>query len=196
MDAAFRTASTETGEDYLEAERELRDGGSEAQAILNAKRLNPDPVVSLLARVLLNWAGKNGPDYNAALEYLDKLPGLIARTPAPKPSPSGAAEHLDYNFKGRVADMLALRLIKEPDWPRWRVAAVLLYLEDHPDKATVGSLVRYAVEIDNEEYREFAIDALKPARGPDLDKALDAETLRLKALNKELPGELAELKSP
>jgi len=185
-----------TGEGYLEAERELRDGGSEAEATVRANRLNPDPIVGLLARVLLNWAGQKGPDYDAALEYLDTLPAKIARTPAPKPSPSGAAGYLDFHFQGRVADMLTLRLVKEPDWPSWRVAAVLLYLEDHPDKATAGSIVRYAVETDDDEYREFAIDALKPSRGPDLDTLLDAERKRIEDVGKVFPNELAALKSP
>lgn len=196
MHAVFRTAGKSTGEAYLEAERELRDGGAQAESTLRANRLNPDPMAALLARVLLNWAGEKGSDYDAALEYLDKLPARIAPTPLTTPSPSGVASYLEQEFEDRVADMLTLRLFKEPDWPRWRVIGVLLYLKDHPDKSTAGTILRYAAEAENDEYREFAADALKPSRGADLDVLIDAERQRVENMGKVFPNELAALKSP
>ena len=180
----------------MEAERELRDAGAQAEPTLRANRLNPDPMAALLAQVLLNWAGAKRPDYDAALEYLDTLPARIAPTPITKPPPGGVASYIEQEFEDRVADMLALRLLKEPDWPRWRVIGVLLYLKDHPDKSTAGTILRYAAETENDEYREFAVDALKPSRGADLDVLIDAERQRVENMGKVFPNELAALKSP
>lgn len=196
MNVVFQTATRATGEAYLKAEQELRDGGEEAGPTLRANRLNPDPVAGLLARVLLNWAGPTEPDYDAALQYLDTLPAYVAETPIGTPSPSGVAAYLEKHFEGRVTDLLALRLVKEPDWPHWRVVGVLLYLKARPEPKDTGAIVRYAAGTENDEYRQFAIDALKPLRGPDLDALLDAERQRIESIGKVFPNELAALKSP
>lgn len=195
MEAVFKRASRRTGEAYYEAEKELRSAPDESTSTLRAHLKSNDPVDRLLAQVVLNWFDKKKSDYDGALKYLDGLPKRLERTPVPSPPPSGVAAYLDAEYDDRVVDLLLLRLIKDPELPRWRIRGVLLYINDHPQKDTLSAFVRYTAEVENDEYRDTAIEGLKPLRGDDLNQQITAEHRRFEDKGKDFPPELTALKT-
>jgi len=191
--AKFDEALASTGQAYLDAERRLRDDGAAAEPVLRRNLTHPDPIGRLLARTLLAWLGASGAEYQAALDYLDSLPARIAHTPITTPSPLGAASYLTLHFEGRVADALALRLVKAADWPHWKAMAVLFYLKDHASPALTEPLLRFAADTADERWRAAAIDAARAGRDPALAAKIEAERLRLQAQKRLLPEALAAL---
>jgi hypothetical protein len=72
--------------------------------------------------------------------------GAYERTQIPYPRPDVLASDLDYEHGARVVPYLAVRLMKEPEWPDWKVAAVLQYLAMEKDEKALPALVRFAAE--------------------------------------------------
>jgi hypothetical protein len=196
MDALFEKAVVSYGKDYLEAELALRNGGSAATLFLQKNLTHPDPVARLMARCLLDWMEGNRPEYIAALNYLDTLPKILARTPITSPDPTASARYLTKHYGDRVADVLALRLVKETDWPHWRVMAVLFYLQEHHLPSTTAALIRFAAQTGNERWRDTAVQAIKAIEDPDLPAKITAERQRLEKLQRVLPPPLAALEAP
>ena len=107
------------GEIYLNSEKQLRQGGTSAISVLTQNRNHEDPIAQLIAETLIVWIQGNAPEYQAALDYLDYIPKRVAQTPIRVPRPIGVSNDLNERFGNRVADFLALRLVKEEEWPRW-----------------------------------------------------------------------------
>lgn len=196
MDTQFEAVVVSTGQTYLSAERELLKGGQPALATLHRNLRHSDPMTQFIANTLLNWMQGGGQEIEAALSYLDNLPKRLAPTPIPTPSPLGVASFLEKHFGPRVTDALALRLVKQTDWPHWRVMGVLFYLMNQRVASTTPALVRFAAETENEEWRKAAIDALKAITDPNLRDKIAAERQRFLRLSKEFPTELADLEAP
>ena len=187
MDDTFALAVLSHGQDYVRAEKTLRDGGGSAKATLQKNLVNPDPLARLIAQVLLEWMEGTKPEDQKALDYLDGLPKRLASTPLTMPPPDGVAAELKNRFGGRVAEFLAVRLVKGTDWPRWRSLAVILYLQSQYLPSTTAPLIRFASDTKDDSLRNAAVEVIKNAHDPELGAKITAEKLRLAMQDKVLP---------
>jgi hypothetical protein len=187
---------TVTGAEYLQVEQDARQraaGNDVQKAALRRATADTDPVKALMAHVVLAWVSGSEPDYGGALEYLVGIPRRMARTPAGVPDGLGVESYLTLHYVGRVAPLLALRLVKESDWPHWQVTGVLFYLEAHPDPTTTGAVIRFAIETTDPEWRGYAIETLQKYTDPDFGKKLKYEIARANALKLPIPPEVRAL---
>lgn len=198
MDTLFQKAIESRGKDYLDAEYLLRQGGSAAVNTLYQNRNHPDPIARLIVESLLLWLQGKASEHQAALDYLDYIPKRLAKTPVGSPPPLGVSNELRDRFGDRVANFLALRLVKQDDWLRWRVISILFYLSEQKLPSTTYALIRFAVETPNEEARNYAIEAIKAIGDKDLKAKLSFERSRLQGLGlqKNWPSELDGLVNP
>lgn len=195
MDTLFQKAIESHGKAYLDAEYLLRQGGSAAINTLYQNRNHPDPIARLMVESLLPWMQGKAPEYQAAFDYLDYIPKRLAETPAMTPPPIGIANALSEYFGYRVANFLALRLVKQNDWPRWRVVGILFYLKEQKLPSTTSALIRFAAETGSDEAMGYAIEAIKAIADTDLKAKLRVERKRLESMHKSFPEELAGLAS-
>jgi hypothetical protein len=144
---------------------------------------------------LMSWISNKAPEYQPALDYLDEAPKRAARTPAMEPSPRGVANVLNERFGSRVADFLALRLVKETNWPRWRVLGILLYLKEQRLPSTTSALLRFSMETDSEEARGYAIEAIQAIADPELEAKVQIERQRVEEKHQALVTVLENLTS-
>lgn len=193
METVFQTAVTNRDETYLDAEARLRSGGAPAAEVLDRNRDHPDPIARLIAHTQLKWMQGRAPDYQAALEYLEWIPKRLAKTPVGTPPPQAVANDLSERFGAGAADFLALRLVKQTDWPRWKRLGVLFHLQQQRSPATTAALIRLAAESGDAEMRRYVSEALKGMEDPDLEAKLAYERERLEAHDRTLPEELKEL---
>lgn len=146
IEALIERAIVATGQDFLNAERELIARRDEAEPVLTKRAVDSDPlrrfIVGLLAeQVCWPWLVE---DARAAQELLDGVGHRYEHTAAGSPPPIGVARNLSKKFGERVAGDLTSRLLKQDDWPHWRVFAVLVYLQDYPDYDALPALEAYA----------------------------------------------------
>lgn len=175
LDGLCTASLTATSGDYLAMEKQLRDAGPAALTALAGMDVGVDPVAPLFRSVLQEWIENNPSDYPSALGYLDSLPQRLSRTPVTQPSPSGVAAFLTKHHEDRVTGLLAWRLLKSTDWPDWRTAGVLLYLEQQRDPRTTAALLRFLGRTENDQWRDFATDAVRAFGDVDLKAKLVAE---------------------
>lgn len=196
MDAVFNLAMEKSGREYLEFEFDLRRrahlGSAEIES-LGRNLAHPDPVARLLTKVILDWSGPRENDFKLALAYLDQLPIKLGRTAMGAPSPTGTESYLTLHFADRVAELLALRLVKEEGWPHWKVVAVILYLKAHKVPSTTSALIRFGIDTTNAEWREFALEAIHEIKDPELGAKLTFEFTRAKRLERMVPAEIKAL---
>jgi hypothetical protein len=193
MNIVFEQAVARYGPEYLQAEQTLLRAGSAAAPTLQQNLDHRDPVGRMIARCLLQWIGGKAPEYQAALDYLDQIGKRMARTPAGVPPTAGVAAELSERYGAKVADLLAVHLVKELDWPQWRVGSVLQYIMDHKATSTTSALIRFAAETNNEPWRAAAIETIRSVHDPDLATKMDYERKRYSALERKLPEALNEL---
>lgn len=196
MNAAFDKAVVSHGQDYFEVERLLLAGGATAQAALRDNLDHADPIGQLIAGQLLARMEGCAPDVEPALAYLDGLPNRLARTPIPSPSPLGVAAYLGQHFRGRVADYLALRLVKATEDPHWRVMGVLFYVEQQALPSTTSALLRFAARTGNKEWQQQAIAAIQAIDDPGLQAKLSTERHMAELQNRDFPEPLSMLIEP
>ena len=196
MSTLFERAVEATGTGYLALETELRRvaplQGPDRDAI-RAGLGHGDPMARLLAAVLLDWSGSRGGDFDGALAYLDRLPGKLSRTAMGTPSPTGTESYLTLHFGGRVADLLAVRLVKEESWPSWKALAVVFYLARHKQVDTTPALIRFAIETPVAEWRQLAIDAIREMGDPALTAKVAGEMARARTMKHPVPAEVRAL---
>jgi hypothetical protein len=163
------------GMQYLTAERQLRKVGTGedlASRMSNAGIDEADPVVPLMKSVLSALQSEQGHEFDAALSYMDRQAERYRETQLLSPRPDILASDLDYSHGARAVPYLAVRLMKEPDWPDWKVAAVLQYLAMEKDQKALPALARFAAENRNPGYQRmiegtleaFDQDAMEQAR--------------------------------
>jgi hypothetical protein len=196
MDAIFSRAVDGYTQDFLDAERQLLSAGAAAVPTLRANLNHADPVAQMIARYLIEWIEGRAPEYQEALDYLDYLPDRLARTPITSPPPLGVAAYLKQHFGPRVAEFLAVRLVKIPRAPHWRMMGVLFYLKEQAVAPAVPALIRFAVETQNDEWRAAAVAAIQAANDPQLQARLQAEQQRAAARQLAFPPPLAALLKP
>ena len=135
METVFEKAVMSYGRDYLDAEQTLRDGGPAALSVLQENLQHIDPVARLMVSCLLRWMEGRAPEFQAALDYLDYIPKKLAQTPVGAPRAVGVANDLSERFGAAAVDIVALRLAKDSDWPRWKVLGVVFYLSVRPERS-------------------------------------------------------------
>ncbi len=190
METLFAELIAVKGNEYLKKEYQLREFGGDAVAMLQTKLSDQDSFTRFYARMMINWISGRSPKNQEALSYLDSLPVRLARTPITSPSPMGAMSYLNLHFQSSVTDILAVHLIKLPDFPHWRIATILFYLESQKSPEVTDILLRFVNETSNDDYRNVALNTIDATNDPNLKSKLLQEELRLKALEKELPESL------
>ena len=193
MDWRFRNAIESRRDAYLDAEYQIRRRGMDAMNALSQHTKDPDPIAALTAGVLLGWIQGEAPRFQAALDYLEYIPRRFAATPVGFPPPIGVANALKQRFGNGVADFLALRLVKENDWPRWRVVGILFYLKEQKLASTTSALLRFSMETDSEEARGYAIEAIQAIADPELAAKIQLERQRLESRHQTLVTVLESL---
>jgi hypothetical protein len=193
----FDLALGRSGQEYLNLELELRRSSqaneAERAALGQIAASHPDAVARLLARVVLDWAGPKQTDFKAALDYLDDVPIRLKKTALGFPSPTGTEGYLTFHFGDRVAELLALRLIKSAGWPRWKVNAIVFYLQAHKVRSTTSVLLRLSIESTDPEWRKFALEAVREIHDPDLPAKLAFEIARARKLGHAVAPEVRTL---
>jgi hypothetical protein len=197
MSTNFELAVEKTGRDYLQLELDLRGSAQldavEGESLRKAARSHPDPVARLVAKVVLDWAGPRGGDFKAALDYLALLPIKLAPTAMGTPSPMGTESYLSHHFADRVAELLALRLVKEEGWPHWKVVAIIFYLKEQKVPSTTAALIRLAIETPDPGWRGFALEAIREIDDRELGPKLTFEIARAHRSKRAVPSEVAAL---
>jgi hypothetical protein len=192
-DALFERALVSEDEAYRQAEGRLREVAD--TAALERQLSHPDPVGRLIAAVVLESAGATGDDFTKATEYLDRAERRFAETVAGTPPVRGIVDNLSRTFDGRLADFLALRLVKESEPPPWRALVTLAYLERHPSPTANDAVIRFAARTEAPELQQVAAQVLAKSGDPDLAQKLAAERERLAPAGRALPPALATLAS-
>jgi hypothetical protein len=197
MEALFNKAVISSGSNFVECERQLLAADDSVLATMQTNLRNSDPIARLLAQVLLDGKKGRTNDYNKAAEYLEWLMKRAPVSEGGPPSPPMLAHSLAKAFDGRVADFLALRLVKEEkeNLPGWLRTGTLLYLQQQKSPATTAALLRFALETDDEHLRDSAIEAIKGIRDPELPKKLEAEREYAKKQHLQLPSVLETLQN-
>lgn len=190
LEATFQKAIQATGADYLTAEQTLRDAGSSLTPVL-AKRRTDDPLSQLLATVLAQELSGGAAQHQAVLRYFQEVPKRLERTALGKPSPSGVAAWLEKHHADRVAELLALRLVKSAGWPHWQTFGVLLYLERCPGAhhPTVTFPLIQFIATATGDTRKQALQTLVKMNDPSLSLQLE----RARKSQHEWPADLTAL---
>lgn len=191
MDKVFDKLLTAHDKDYINAEQLLLNSGQAAVNALQKQTKNADPVACLLASVLLKRVLGQAPEQLKALEYLEFIPKRLEGTALGMPQPIDVAEELEDRFGAHALDYLALRVLKQREWPFWKAMGVLLYLKKYNKASTHHALIRFAVETNNEEWQKLAIEIL----GEETDKeSLKAKVVyerkRIESMKKKFPDAL------
>jgi hypothetical protein len=196
MDELVAEALDTGGRGYLDAEARLRAGGAEAAAALQRHLAEGTRLRRLVARVLLSWVGGKAPQFSAALDGIRAL-GVEARgTPEGRPEPTAVAYHLDSRFGDSVVDVLAVRLVKESEWPSWKTRGVLLYLAAHHPETVAAALARYVVQSRGDEELRQARAILARVVPAERQACLHEEEQRLAQHRETLPPAVKALLEP
>jgi hypothetical protein len=197
MNTTFDLALESSGQPYLNFELDLRREAqvdpSRADVLRKYAASYPDPIARLLAQVVLDWVGPKESDLKAALAYLDYAPVKLKPTAKGFPSPMGVESYLTLHFGDRVAELLALRLVKEAGWRHWKVVAIIFYLKAHKRSSTTSALLRFAIETEVADWRKFALEAIHEIHDPDLAAKLAFETARARKRGHAVPAEVKAL---
>lgn len=176
-----------SGQEYLDKEKLLRQGGDEAISALKTRLKDKDVFTRFYARTMLNWIEGRAPFNDKALDFLDTLPEKIKRTPIPNPSPTGTAHALNLYYQSTLTDILAVHLIKRPDFPYWRTTTILFYLEKQKSSEVTDILLRFITETKKEYFRELTLSIIDATKDPKLHAKIGQEQKRLKSLGLSLP---------
>ncbi len=197
MTSNLDLALAASGQRYLNLELDLRheERGEPArsQAFRDAATSHTDPIGRLLAQVVLDWGGSRTEDYKAALAFLDYIPLRFKRTALGFPRPSGVEWYLTEHFANRVVELLALRLVQDAGWPNWKVVGIISYLETHKKPSTTAALIRFAIETKQDEWRQFALEAIRAFNDPDLQEKVMFEIARARKHGLTVPRTVSEL---
>jgi len=176
IEELFEICLRSQGELYLKAERALVSAGTDAFLFLQEQAATAaDPFARVLASVLAVWVKSGGEVFERALAYIDLVEKNAARSILRTPRADSLAAALDKLFNAAVVEFLSVRLVKQPDWPQWKVAAILQYLAIEKDALTLAPLVRFASEKENRRYGQMVELTLKPFPAEDVGKAWQAE---------------------
>lgn len=190
MEQLIDSLAKATGEEYIEKEAQLRQGGATSISALKEKLNDNDSFTRIYANTMIEWIEGRSPNNNTAINHLDNLPEKISRTPRLSPSPMGTADYLSLHFQESVTKILAIHLIKLPDLPYWRTAAILLYLEQQKPQEITDILLRFITETSDDDFRDTALSTIDVINDPHLKSKILEEQARLKSLGLSLPQSL------
>lgn len=190
----FRRALITEDEAYTVVESRLR-ALPESAPVMRENLDHPDPIGRLLAGVMLDWTESEDHDFDVALRRLDQLERRFASTVAGAPSPVATADNLTARFGGRLAELLALRLVKEPRQEQWRALTALAYLDRHRTPAVSDALIRFAAITPDPHTQQLAARVLGGIGDPALARKIAAERERLAAQGRSMPPAIAALAS-
>jgi hypothetical protein len=196
-DPLFQRALVTEDEAYLMTERALLEEPEHTEALRQGLG-HPDPVARLTANVMLEWAEAEGDpardhSFTAALRYLDYAERRFARTAAQTPPVQGVVEQLSARFGGQLAELLALRLVKQPRQASWRVLTTLGYLDRHKTPAVTEALIRFAAQTPSPQLQRMTVAVIAGLGDPELRRKLIAERERLAGQGAAMPPALAAL---
>ena len=180
-------------EAYLSAERALFEQASPDDVESAVAGVDDEVVAPLLAQVAAEWGETRGGGLEELDRYLDQIEHGFRGKVTSSPPVHAVVDNLTIRFGPRVADALALRLVKLPRAPAWRVRTALAYLERHPTPAATAALIRFAAASQTPEDQAFAARVLGASRDPELREKLARERSRLAAAGRALPPALAAL---
>jgi len=188
MDETFRIACTSTDGPYLAAEGLLRHPDPAGLEILRRQQETAaDPVARSLAMLYLGWAESGDADVQRALAYLDAAEARFRNTPLGAPRQDLCAADLTAYYGARLALFFAVRLLKQPAWPNWKVMTALTYLYDHRLPESLPPLIRYTEETPVPTYRTAGLTTLAVFDTGVLAPSMLDEALYWRAL--ALPGQ-------
>jgi hypothetical protein len=191
----FDTAVAQHERAYLDAEARLLAGGDAARQYLNARPLPLGAAAQLVLVCLLAWLGTKGQAYGQALALLDEMAGAAAHTPGGQPRAVQVAERLHRRFGADVVELMALRLLKLPDWPAWRRRGAMLYLKQHAQPTHTEVLALLAAQARDPAEQDLAVQAvlqLQP-QDPQLKPKLQRVQVGLAQQGAGLPSPLKAL---
>jgi hypothetical protein len=193
LEALFERAVVSEDEAYERVEAHLRQAGEEAAPVLRRNLDHADAIGQLAARVLLEWSESGGDDFDKASRYLELLPARFAGTAARTPPVRGVLHNLSARYGGRLAEFLALRLVKQSQPANWEVLTSLAYLDQYKNPAVTEALIRFAARTTQPQWQQLATRVLRDLGDPALAAKLTAERGRLAQNGRSLPPALLAL---
>lgn len=194
-DQLFEVALKSEGRVYLEAEAQLLQSPV-AAVELRIRQRSENYFERALAKVILDALEGGALQNEAVLAYFAEIAAQKKLTPALLPRPAIVARDLSFRFGSRVAEFLAIRLVKDIDWRPWQVTGVILYLTEQKQPATTAALVRFAIDERREAWQQLAINAIKAINDPELPEKIASERRVAEAMKKPFPAILTELETP
>jgi hypothetical protein len=194
-DQLFEVALKSEGRVYLEAEAQLLQSPV-AAVELRIRQRSENYFERALAKVILDALEGGALQNEAVLAYFAEIAAQKKLTPALLPRPAIVARDLSFRFGSRVAEFLAIRLVKDIDWRPWQVTGVILYLTEQKQPATTAALVRFAIDERREAWQQLAINAIKAINDPELPAKIASERRVAEAMKKPFPAILTELETP
>lgn len=169
-DELFQKALTSYGQDYLIAEKALRAGGETTATALKliAADTKKTPLTRFIAATIAAAISGQADEFDAAMDGLDNLATYTAKTPLGVPSPDTAASEL--TLYSDFSDFAALRLLKEIDWPEWKVMTVIVYLGYYATSSVSPAL---------DQFRADLKDGKRPALCAESDEQTNAVIAKL-----------------
>ena len=143
----FNQALTTYRQDSLNAEKALRAGG--AQTASDLKNIAADqkqtPLARFIATTIAAWIDDGGALFEAAMDALNTAAQRAAKTPVGVPEPDLAASELElfdniYNF-------VALRLLKETDWPQWKMLTAIIHMGHWAMASVLPALDQFSADL-------------------------------------------------
>jgi hypothetical protein len=191
-DPLFRRALVTEDDAYLMAERALLEAPEPVDALTEPLEY-PDPLARLIADVVYEWRETEDHPFSGALRDLDDAERRFASTVAGAPPVRAVIEQLSARYGGRLAELLALRLVKQPEQASWRVLTTLGYLDRHKSPATTEALIRFATRSPHPKFQQMTAQVIAGLGDSELPRKLAAERERLAAQGATLPPVLAAL---
>jgi hypothetical protein len=146
LDAYFKGS----GPAHLLAESRLRALNPAAVREAYAQRSeDPDPTTPLLARTLFTWTEGEKNRFETSLAHMERMETReVEGSEALGPRADEFADDIAHLQGDKAVPLFATRLMKQSDWPSWKIAGALMYLGMEKDPDALPALIRFASEND------------------------------------------------
>lgn len=160
------------GQPFLDAEARLIATGQEALPFLQERARETQPLVKLLAEVLIQRINANEV-YRACLEMIAQAERDTAHTVVGNPPPEWLAGKLATDFGHGPIPLLSVYLWKlAPIWANWKTMGVILYFGKLRNTTPAEALIDVIVTTPIEHYRKFAAESLVAIADGNVRRAL------------------------
>jgi len=191
----FKTAVTSYGKNYLDAEQALRAGGTATATELQKIQADTSqtPLTRFIAGTIADWANGKGGSFDAALKTLANVQTRASKTPRNVPLADTAAAKLQ--LFDDIENFLALRMLKEIDWPAWQVMAAIVYLGYWGTSSVIPALYQFQADLKS-GMRTGLGDQMGKETAAVIDRLNEAASLVLLVINDEtFKTDIAKVKS-